>query len=435
MKIKHFLFDVFGFGLASFFTKCSGLLVVPILTRNLTSSEFGILEILLSFSGIASLFASLSLESYIARNWGQLSSQKEKKNLLSTLLSVVFILSSIQGFIVWILSDIVSSFLFGTKEFHSAVFLLFFSGLGSALCSLPLMVLRMERKILNYVCVIGLQSTFYILLIFWLFGRGEIRIAAVSNAMLVSSVLSVFLSAILVRSLIYPTIDFGILKTALRHSLPLLPAVVITWLNVQVDKYVLLYYFDAKTVGEFSVVNKITAIVSMGVMVFRQAWLPYSYNLARQADHACKEFNKVLKSYYAISLIFCSLVVSFSGYVISFLAPSNYEVENGILPILLLASIIYGSASIVNVGTMVSGKTEWNSYASLIGVIFNLSISLILVPIFGAHGAAWGTLMSSLIFMYVLSWRSAKETSIKFSYLNNLFFITIYIIISIYSQI
>jgi O-antigen/teichoic acid export membrane protein len=187
-----------------------------------------------------------------------------------------------------------------------------------------------------------------------------------------------------------------------------------TWINAQVDKYALLYFYDAKIVGEFAVVTKVVVIVTMAVMVFRQAWLPYSFSLARRADHGEAQFKKVLTAYYCLGLTCCLVVVYFSEVVFSFLAPGEYQIEVGILPVLLLASLVYGSASIVNVGMMVSGKTEWNSYASFIGVTLNILLTIILVPLFGIAGAAWGTLVASLVFMLVLSWRSNKLLAISF---------------------
>jgi len=85
------------------------------------------------------------------------------------------------------------------------------------------------------------------------------------------------------------------------------------------------------------------------------------------------------------------------------------------VPVILLSSIVYGSASIVNIGTIISGKTEWNSYASLVGLIFNIIFTIILIPIFGVAGAAWGTLISSFIFMLVLLIRSNKLYNMNFS--------------------
>jgi O-antigen/teichoic acid export membrane protein len=148
--------------------------------------------------------------------------------------------------------------------------------------------------------------------------------------------------------------------------------------------------------------------------VFRQAWLPYCFNLAKLPNYGSSTFRKVMNVYFGIGIALSLVLVLLAKPIFTLLAISEYELELNVLPILLLATIVYGSASIGNVGTVISGKTEWNSYAALMGIVVNISLTCLLVPLLGVDGAAWGTLLANAVFVSVLLWRTARELKIYF---------------------
>ena len=117
-----------------------------------------------------------------------------------------------------------------------------------------------------------------------------------------------------------------------------------------------------------------------------------------------------------LGLLACLILVLLSRPIFSLIAPEEYEVNLCALPVLLLAALVYGSASIANVGMLISGKTEWNSYAAIVVVLVNISLTCFLVPVWGVVGAAWGTLLANSIFLLFLSWRTSKETKINFKF-------------------
>lgn len=416
MNKKAFFSDALGFGLASFLTKGVALLVVPVLTRNLSPSSFGALELLVGLSGIATVLVSMSFESYIAREWGVLKFELAKSKVFSTLIYLVGAVAIGFIFVTWILADGLANVLFENDELRQPLFLSMLSGSLAAILGLPLMVLRMERRLARYLIVIGLQSAAYLGLIFFLLAETNINVETVVIATLASVALAFLVASYYVKNYFSICFDTEFLKPAFRYSLPLLPAVGVTWINAQVDKYALLYFYDTKTVGEFAVVTKVTAIVTIAVMVFRQAWLPYSFSIARRDDQGQEYFKKVLNTYFGVGLVVCLILVICSSQIFAFLAPADYQITLEILPILLLASLVYGSASIVNIGIMVSGKTEWNSYAAMLGGISNIALTVLLVPIFGVKGAAWGTLIASLIFSVTLGLRTSMIMMMKWGW-------------------
>ena len=234
--------------------------------------------------------------------------------------------------------------------------------------------------------------------------------------MLLSVILAFLLGLYSTRQYLAIIFHLPLIRKGLRYSIPLLPAVAITWVNGQVDKYALLHFIDIKSVGEFALVMKLSGVLTMVVVVFRQTWMPYCFKLAKLPDNGETQFKKVMFSYYILGLLACLIIVLLSPLIFSLIAPEEYEVNLCVLPVLLLAALVYGSASIANVGMLISGKTEWNSYAALVGVLVNISLTCFLVPVWGVVGAAWGTLLANSIFLLLLSWRTLKETKVNFNF-------------------
>ena len=164
----------------------------------------------------------------------------------------------------------------------------------------------------------------------------------------------------------------------------------ITWVNGQVDKYALLHFIDLKTVGEFALLIKLSGILNMVVVVFRQTWMPYCFKLAKLPDNGETQFKKVMFSYYILGLLACLIIVLLSPLIFSLIAPEEYEVNLCVLPVLLLAALVYGSASIANVGMLISGKTEWNSYAALVWSVSKYFINLFSRSSLGSSGSGLG---------------------------------------------
>ena len=414
MNIKTFIFDIAGFGLANFLSKGAHLLVVPLLTHNLLPGDFGELELIVGFGVIISVFVSLSLESYIARQWGVTNDTAIHAKLLSSTMFLSAIVAILLVIASLLLQNFLSQALFSTDSYAVAISSIVLYGVFLALLSLILIALRMQRNLKWYLILVTVQSSLYLCAVFYLNYHENITVESIIQTMLLSVTLTLILALYNARRYLFMGFDSQLIQKALRYSLPLLPAVAITWVNSQVDKYALLYFIDIKTVGEFALVAKLTAFLTLAVTVFRQAWLPYCFRLAKLPNYGLSTFRKVMNIYFGIGLALCLVLVLLAKPIFTLLAIPEYELELSVLPILLLATIVYGSASVGNVGTLISGKTEWNSYAALMGMVVNISLTCLLVPLLEVKGAAWGTLLANAVFVSVLLWRTARKLKIYF---------------------
>jgi O-antigen/teichoic acid export membrane protein len=77
-----------------------------------------------------------------------------------------------------------------------------------------------------------------------------------------------------------------------------------------------------------------------------------------------------------------------------------------ILPIMLVANILLGIVFNLSMWYKLSGKTHFALTITVLGLVINLIINIVFMPVYGFMAAAWGYLFSYLsmvIFSYYLS--------------------------------
>lgn len=91
-----------------------------------------------------------------------------------------------------------------------------------------------------------------------------------------------------------------------------------------------------------------------------------------------------------------------------------------IMPMLVFIPIMYVLSETTVIGINFKKKTKYFLYISFIVLIINLVGNLILVPLFGARGAAISTGISYIIFFSLRTYFSTKLMSFGFNLKNNI---------------
>ena len=414
-NLKVFLGDAFLFAIANLLNKGAPLVALPLITHHLPVTEYGRFELLVSVAMILSVTMSLSLESFVARNWG-ISTLEEKRECVSTMLSALAVVGALVIALMALWNAQVPRA--SSYEHHYRISAIFIISGGVLLAGLavPLTALRMSKSLTKYIWVVGVDALIYFGGVIVLATFERISVLSLAVLFFTSKLASLVVSLANVNRFLSADINLSLLEAGLKYSLPLMPAVCIGMVNIQLDKFLIYIFMDDASLGSFSLAANMVSILALGILVFRQAWLPYSFEIARSSTIERSKLDFILLAYCIFFMVVALGLVIFFGSLINFVAPKEYMVEVGFLfPVLLLNSILAGGIVIVNIGTLVSGKTVWNSYGAVAGFVANLLISSFLIPSFGISGAAWGTLISTLIFVSILIWRSSLEVDVKFS--------------------
>ena len=168
------------------------------------------------------------------------------------------------------------------------------------------------------------------------------------------------------------------------------------WVNNASDKYVILLFYGTGLTGIYSVSYKIPTIIEFVQSVFSQAWQISA--IKEYKDKESVGFFSTMYNYYNLILIFVVYgILLFLKLIAHFLFAKDFYIAWKYVPFLLLA-ILFGALSGF-LGTIYAANKDSKMYAksTTIGAILNIILNFILIPIFGAHGAAIATFISYFV--------------------------------------
>jgi O-antigen/teichoic acid export membrane protein len=87
--------------------------------------------------------------------------------------------------------------------------------------------------------------------------------------------------------------------------------------------------------------------------------------------------------------------------VLGVLASEEYRAAAGLVPIVLLAYVLFAFHGQFSVPAMLAKRTKTLVPAAAAGVLVNVSANLFLIPRFGTYGAAWASVLTYGTFSFV----------------------------------
>jgi O-antigen/teichoic acid export membrane protein len=161
--------------------------------------------------------------------------------------------------------------------------------------------------------------------------------------------------------------------------LPLVPSVFVSWLNGNIDRFLLLFFIGIGSAGIFGAAGKVALIVGLLVSVFQQAWYPLAVRLLGDISGRLDIYRQTLNYYIEIMFSFALIVSSLSKEILELIVSPQYVGGYVAIPWLAGAIILHGTANFTNVGLEIMKATGGNSVAAVIGAIANIMIGALLV--------------------------------------------------------
>ncbi|EWM59066.1 lipopolysaccharide biosynthesis protein [Streptococcus thermophilus] len=185
------------------------------------------------------------------------------------------------------------------------------------------------------------------------------------------------------------------LKDLLAYSIPLIPNSIMWWLTSSSDRYILAYLEGESANGIYAVASKFPAMLTLLSTFFIQSWQTSSIKAIDDKD-STYFFNLVFE-YLIIFLITVSTLLMFSKPILLLMLPENYSEAYYYVPMLIIAAIFNILQSFLSSILMADNKTKSIFVTTFIVTIFNISLSFILIDIFGIYGACISTLVSYIL--------------------------------------
>ncbi|RPI77990.1 MAG: hypothetical protein EHM45_07195 [Desulfobacteraceae bacterium] len=393
------------FSLSSILSKAIGFFLLPIYTRYLNPTDYGILEILSLLLNVSIFFITQGLPSALFRSYSYeyVDDEKMRKQAVSTSILYVSIVGFIFSASFYLSAGYINKVIYGTKNYTHLIqmiaitaFIVTSSHIPSALLRAKLKSIQLSISSIVYL-LLNISLNLYFILIL------KIGLKGLIYGNLISAFLFSLILFMLVSKDISRTFSFKILKKMLIYGLPLVPAGLALFLMNGSDRFFLQYFSTSHEVGLYGVGYKISAIISFIIFEpFLLVW-PSIYFQAATESNGPDFFSRFLTIFFLI-VSFASLgAILLSKPVIMLITPQEFWGASAICTWLILGFALNGLSNVLNVGIYIKQKTQLITVITIISTITNLILNFILIPSYGIMGASISTFISFLI-MSILSY-------------------------------
>jgi O-antigen/teichoic acid export membrane protein len=406
--------DFVAYGIMGALSRSVHIVLLPILTRFLSTEEYGVVDIVAAMVSVLGLMMALTLESAVARSWFEASEDDQRKELVSSVMLFVLLWGALLVGVTWSQAGRIASYLLGDSTAGSLVILGSLAALLGALVQIPQTSLRMERRIAHYTAISLIQTVSFAGLAAFFVARHDTGVEGVFLAQVLANGAALLAGAYSTRRYVGFRMSLESLKASLSFSVPLFPAVAVTHVNRYADRVILVLFLGLASVGVFAAAARIALIMGLLVDITRQAWLPFSMSALEEKATRGEFFRRAL-NYYAGALLLAGLIISaYCRELMAVFVPDEYLAGYAVIPWLMLGQILSGSAQFTNLGILITRKTSRISIAAWAGASVNIGIGLILIPRIGIWGAAIGSAVAGLILTALSYWFSQRVCELKF---------------------
>lgn len=398
-------------------SKAIGFVMIPIYTNFLTPSDYGTLELLSMTTDVVAILAGVGIARAVLRLYYEYDTRPEQNMVVSTaLISGLVAFVAVFGLLM-LRSDFVSRVVFGTDESAYYFDIIFLTMMLLSAVEIPLVYLRAQQRSLYFVLINLVKLIIQLSLNIYFIVFLEWGVLGVLYSSLISSILiGGFLT---IRTFTDTGFHFSLerFKGLLGYGYPLIFSNLGAFVLTYSDRYFLRYFTDLTEVGIYSLGYKFGMMVTILLMApFHQFWTAEMFAVAKREDGP-KTFRDMFMYSTMVSIVFCFALSLYIREIIEFIAVESYWPAYHVVPLICLAYVLVGMHGFTSCGILISKKTKLLAYSTLFAVTANVALNFLLIPRWGAFGAAYATIASFFIRFYTTYRYSQRHFYIRYEWL------------------
>lgn len=369
-------------------TQMLSFLLLPLYTGYLTSEEFGLVDIIITYVSLSVPIFTLQLEMAIFRFIIDYRSDRDKTNeiIFNGLISVI--ISIILLFILYF----VSMNYVNIKYFEIIISLV----IASMISSNFMQIARGKGKNIIYSIasaitgIVTVACNVIFIVYLNLGAKGMLLSILLAN---IAASIYLFFALDIKDSISSKYYSKRTIKEMIKYSIPLIPNSISWWIMNASDRTIISLLLNVSKNGIYAVSNKFPNLLSGFFGIYNLAWSESaSVNIETNKNYIVSVTNDIFKLFGALGGVFISILpFIFPVFVNNKFLESYYYI-----PILVVSSIL--SMIAAQYGSIYIAKKETSklSITTITSAIINIIVHLILIKFIGLYAAAVSTAVSYL---------------------------------------
>jgi O-antigen/teichoic acid export membrane protein len=386
--------------ISTFLTRATGIILIPIYTRYLSTSDYGIISNITALINLFIVILTFGLRSSWSRFFFD---YKDRSNEQKSFLGTLFIFLFISGFIINLLLSLFGKGLFHTiipdLDFYPFIVIALWTAFTGIFFRLKIDLFRVRKQSIQFgIFSFGrflITVTLTIIAIVYL-GYGAIgKVGSEFFSWSFFCIISVYF---LCKDIKFE-INWEKLKKALKYGLPTLPHSLSGVIVGLADRLFLTNLRGLGAVGIYTIGFQFGSIMNLITYSINLSWFPFFMNLAKEKGDEAKVIFAKLTTYYAIVIFFLGLVISlFSKEMVLLFTTKYYYDAAYIIPIFVFSYVLNGFYYIFSTKVFyVKRAVKYLPLATLSSAGINIILNYFMIDAYGMHGAAWVRFISSLL--------------------------------------
>lgn len=405
---KELAINTIIFGVGTLGAKFVMLLLMPVYTTYLSTSELGVGELVVNSMNLIYPIATFNILSALLR-YGMEKENKKEQVFQNT---IVIVMAGM------LFAGIVLHFIHmgsSIEQWKGYLFLLLISYAMEQIAAVFSKALdrNMDFAIGNILYTMSLFIISIILIKFM--NRGT---AGYLESIIIGNLLTCayyFFRLKLYQYFVYQKLNRVLFKSMLLFSIPLICNSISWWIASFCDRFFLEYYIGTDAVGIYSAASKIPAVVTAVSAVFMQAWV-LSAIKEYQKDSSNSFFSSVFRKYCAAFVVWAAIIICICKPFVQMVNRGDFSESWEFVPLLICAVVFSGFSDFFSAFYTSAKKNNAILITTLIGAVINIILNIVFIPKWGIQGAVLATMISQFVMALYRMINSQKFIEFKISY-------------------
>ena len=400
----------------NFLPRIGAFLLLPVYVQFLSGTQFGIVSLMTSLGGFLAIVYRVGLDGALMRLHFDERGDRQRA-LYSTLTVVSFVVAAIGSALGALVLAPFFGPLFSNLDFVPYGVLAIAIAATSAVSFAPGVFYRATNRpmfFLLYALAAFLASNVAsVVLVLAGFGAVGMLIGQ-----LVGMLVGLAITVVLVLRIAGVRYDRSLVAPALRFGLPLTPHTMAAWALRLADRWLigLLIGLPAAQalaqLGSYSLGYQLGYVITVLVTSFNAAWAPWFYARGERAD-APQLFATVTTVVMAGLAVIGVATSVLAPQIVAVIARPEYRAAAGVVPIVAMASVLYGLYTQLSVLVFYVKATGRLAMITVSAAILNVAVNVVLIPRMGILGAAWATFVAYAWFAVVTWWYARRVYPVR----------------------
>jgi len=404
--------------LGNMLQKALSFLLIPVYTRYLTPSDYGITGLATATGSVLAIVLGLGISGSVARHYYDYNNSPNRLrqyitanfSFLAASAGILTLLLSWRGPFLW--PRITS----GQIPFSPYILIVLWTSYADVLTQTSLSLYRTRQRASAFMTAqlgsfaLTLGATILLVVVLHMGARGQLL-----GSLIGAGATAVVLSVLLVRRWFCWSWNWQDVWIGLAFGLPLVPHGLASWALVAIDRFLLETRIPLAELGLYNLGYQIGLAMAVLVTSINLAWSPYYYNLMKTHPHPEKRVRQVAEIYMAALGGVCMLGILFSREILLVIAPPQYQLASRYVPLILLSYLLNGYYYFVSMPLFYYKKTHLIPLLTMAAALINIALNLWWIPRSGAFGSAWATLVAYAAWLAIAYFLGRRYQRVNYS--------------------